>query len=95
MAVCVFVCLSANSDVSDYLHLSSGVWVYVCVCSVMFDTALEQWWMAVWVCVCVCVCVCAQSCLTVYQSSGIWVCACVCVVSPVQLFAPEQWHMGV
>ena len=58
MAVCVFVCLSANSDVSDYLHLSSGVWVYVCVCSVMFDTALEQWWMAVWVCVCVCVCVC-------------------------------------
>ena len=51
MAVCVFVCLSANSDVSDYLHLSSGVWVYVCVCSVMFDTALEQWWMAVWVCV--------------------------------------------
>ena len=41
----------------------------------------------------VCVCVCAQSCLTLCQSSGVWV--CVFMLSPVPLFAPEQWHMGV
>lgn len=55
MAVCVFVCLSANSDISDYLHLSSGVWVCVCV----LGSALALHWNSggwLWgVCVCVCV----------------------------------------
>ena len=48
---------------------------------------------------CVCMHVHAKSYLTLYQSSGIWmfafVCLYVCVLSRLQLFALEQWHMGV
>jgi len=48
---------------------------------------------------CVCMHMHAKSYLTLYQSSGMWICTFVClyvcVLSRLQLFALEQWHMGV
>ena len=67
--------------------------VCVCVCSVMSDSAPEQWWMAV--CVCVSVCSIVSDSVPEQVHMGVCVCVCACVLSCVQLFAPEQWHIGV
>ena len=59
----------------------------------MSDSAPDQW------CMVVCVCSCSVLSDSLSWSSRIWVCAfvclCVCVLSRVQLFALEQWFMGV
>ena len=64
----------------------------MCVCaqSIVSDSVPEQWHM-----LCVCVCVHAQSCLTLCAGAVAYGGVCVCVLGRVQLFAVEQWHMGV
>ena len=58
MAVCVFLCLCANSVLSYSLHWSSGIWVCVHMQSRVRFFVPEQLHMAV----CVCVSLCKLSC---------------------------------
>jgi len=77
MAVCVFVCLYENSIVSDYLHLSSDVWVYECVCAQSCLTLHRS--SGGWLCVCVRVYVLSHVQLFALEQWHVCVCVCVCV----------------
>ena len=97
--------LSLSCLRSRWTPLRVCVWVctLVCVCGwvgVRAQSCLTLGARAVaYGCVCVCVCVCACSVVSdsLWWNSGVWVCACVCVcvctLSPVRLFAPEQWRV--